>query len=170
MIEKNKDWTDIFILILLSPILLLVTVIWLAFEVISYPFNALYEQWLKYRFRRRHAGFGRFVLFIYSDSPNWKDYIDANILPRIKEHVVTLNWSKRREWEKTNPFEAKIFYHWAREEEFNPMAIIIPPSGKVKEIRFRRAFRDFKHGKDKALKDAENELFSEVEQCRARAA
>ena len=167
MAKNGKDWLEILILILLSPVLLLVTLIWLIFLIISYPFISLYEQWLKYQFWRRHGKFGRFVLFVYSDSPNWKDYIEANILPCIKEHVVTLNWSKRREWEQTNPFEAKIFYHWAGEEEFNPMAIILPLSGKVKEVRFWQAFRDFKHGKDKALKAAEDILFGEVERCRA---
>jgi hypothetical protein len=50
------------------------------------------------------------------------------------------------------------------------MAIIILPGRKVKEVRFRQAFRDFKHGKDKALKEAEGLLFGEVESCRARAA
>ncbi len=169
MAEKSKDWTDALILILLLPVLLLVTVIWLVFLVVSYPFSFLYEQWLKYQFWRRHGRFGRVVLFVYSDSPTWKDYIEANILPRIKEHAVTLNWSQRREWEKKNPFEAKVFYHWAGEEEFNPMAIVIPPSGKVKEVRFWQAFRDFKHGKGESLKKAEDVLFGEVENFRARA-
>ena len=170
MAEKRKDWADILILILLTPVLLLVTTIWLIFLVVFYPFTLLYERWLKYQFWRRHGRFGRFVLFVYSDSPNWKDYIEANILPRIKEHTVTLNWSKRREWEEVSPFEAKIFYHWAGEEEFNPMAIILPPGGEVKEVRFWQAFRDFKHGKDKALKKAQGELFSEVGKYRAPAA
>ena len=169
MAENSKDRTGSLILILLSPVLLLVAGIWLVFLTVSYPFIFLYERWLIYRFWRRHGRFGRFVLFVYSDSPNWKDYIEANILPRIKEEAVTLNWSQRREWERLSPFEAKIFHHWAGEKEFNPMAIILHPGGRVKEVRFWRAFRDFKHGKGQALKKAEGVLFAEVEKYRAGA-
>src|SRR5882762_1515407 len=40
----------------------------------------------------------RRVLFVYSDSPNWKDYIEQVILSRLPENSVVLNWSQRRQW------------------------------------------------------------------------
>ncbi len=170
MATKNRKWTETIVLILVSPLLLVWVVLWLVFWGLSLPFQLLYEWWLKYQFRQRHGRFGRFVLFIYSDSPNWKDYVEANILPRLEPHVVTLNWSQRQEWQRRNPFEARLFRHWACETEFNPMALVFPPTGSVRDVRFWQAFRDFKHGKDRSLKQAEELLFSEVERIVSRAA
>jgi hypothetical protein len=108
-------------------------------------------------------------LFVYSDSPNWKSYIESNILPRIESHAVTLNWSERKRWDEANPFEAKVFRRWAGDREYNPVAIVFPPAGKVKVIRFWRAFRDYKHGKEQPLKQAQEELFKAVNELESRA-
>ena len=125
--------------------------------------------WLKTRFRMRYRSEGRFILFVYSDSPHWKDYIESNILPRIGSCSVTLNWSERKKWGAQSPFEARVFKRWAGDREFNPVAIIFPPRGKVKVIRFWQAFRDYKHGKPNALKKAEEELFREANQFAGKA-
>lgn len=170
MVEKGKDKTDTVTLILIAPLLLVAGFVALLFFAVSYPFVFSYRQWLKVRFWRRHGKHGRFVLFIYSDSPNWKDYIEAHIIPRVKSHAVILNWSKRREWGLTNSLEARVFSHWAGEEEFNPMALVFSPSGEVRDVRFWRAFRDFKHGKEQSLKEAENLLFTEVERIASKLA
>ncbi|HET6836699.1 MAG TPA: hypothetical protein VFH24_01585 [Gemmatimonadales bacterium] len=44
------------------------------------------------------------------------------------------------------------------DREYNPVAIIIPKTGKMRVIRFWKAFRDYRHGKDQALRRAEAEL------------
>ena len=163
MAEQSKDNSDVIILILVTPVLLLAAAVWLAVAVITYPFKVLRGEWLKYRFWRRHGRHGRFVLFVYSDSPNWKAYVESNILPRIEGHAVTLNWSRRREWARTHPFEAKLFRRWGGEKEFNPLALVIRPGRRVKVLRFWQAFRDFKHGKDKSLTEVQGALFAEVE-------
>jgi len=54
--------------------------------------------------------------------------------------------------------EAAIFRRWAGDQEFNPIAIVLPVRGPVKVVRFWRAFRDFKHGKSDGLRAAEREL------------
>jgi len=150
----------IFIYLFIFPLLLLFALLYFVFV---YPIIFAYGQWFKFRFWRRHGIHGTCVLFVYSDSPNWKDYIEANALPRIGSHSVILNWSKRREWVRTNPFEAKVFYHWAGKREFNPIAIIFSPDGNVRVVRFWQAFRDFKHGNGSALQVVERELFNAVE-------
>jgi hypothetical protein len=170
VVKTDKDRTETFVLILIAPFLLLAGFAAAVLYIATHPFIFSYRQWLKFRFWQRHGKRGRFVLFIYSDSPNWKDYIEANILPRIESHAVTLNWSKRKEWERMNPFEAKIFNHWAGEKEFNPMALVFSPGGKIKDVRFWRAFKDFKHGKGASLKQAESLLFTEVERIASRLA
>jgi len=164
---ETLNWKGTLLLIIFSPILLVIFVVVLVISAVAFPFIKIYEQWLKYRFWQLHGKFGRFVLLVYSDSPNWKDYIEENILPRIEPHVVTLNWSERREWPKTNPFESRIFRRWAGEIEFNPMAIVIPPKGKIKKVRFWQAFRDFKHGNERSLTECKKTLLDELEKCSA---
>ena len=126
--------------------------------VISYA----HKWWLRTRFWLRYGSKGRNILFVYSDSPNWKEYIELNILPRIERYAVTLNWSERKKWKDEHLLESKVFKRWAGYREFNPVAIVFQPVGKVRVIRFWQAFRDYKHGKEGPLKRAEEELFGEV--------
>ncbi len=51
---------------------------------------------------------------------------------------------------------------WGGDREFNPLAIVIPERGPVQVIRFWQAFRDHKHGRDRALRVAEAELAAAV--------
>jgi hypothetical protein len=161
MVDKRKS-TEYLTKVLLAPLLIIVAAVWLVLWAAFYPLRVAHERWLIFRFWRRHGQHGRFVLLVYSDSPNWKDYIEAKILPRLEPHVVTLNWSERQQWKQTNPFEARVFNHWAGEREFNPLALVFAPNGKVKSVRFWQAFSDLKHGKDRSLKLVESVLFTEV--------
>ena len=122
--------------------------------------------WLDSRKRRRlqrefHARWGssgKRLLLVYSNSPHWQVYIEEHWLSRIGGVAVVLNWSERAGWPEQHPFEAEIFRTWAGDREFNPLAIVMPERGPVQVIRFWRAFRDHRHGKDRALKAAEAEL------------
>jgi hypothetical protein len=169
MNEKQSD-TNYLTRLFIAPLLVILALVWILLIGVAYPFRFGYEQWLKSRFWHRHGRHGRFVLLIYSESPNWKPYIESKILPRLGSRVVTLNWSARKEWRRNNRFEARLFNHWAGDNEFNPMALVFDPIGRVKDVRFWQAFRDFKHGKDRLLKQAENVLFSEVERIVSKSA
>lgn len=133
--------------------------------LLALPFVAAgvwWDRWrrdrLRRRFQERWGTVGKRVLLVYSNSPHWQSYIEERWLPRLAPVAVVLNWSDRGRWPESHPLEAEIFRRWAGEREFNPVAIVIPPSGPVRTIRFWRAFRDYKHGKDRALKVAEREL------------
>jgi hypothetical protein len=39
---------------------------------------------------------GKRVLFVYSNSPVWQSYIEDDILPRLPQGSVVLNWSECR--------------------------------------------------------------------------
>ena len=41
---------------------------------------------------------GRNILFVYSDSLVWHDYIEQRILPHLGERAIVLNWSERKRW------------------------------------------------------------------------
>jgi hypothetical protein len=93
----------------------------------------------------------RRVLFVYSDSPNWKAHIEANILPRLPANSVVLNWSHRSTWRRFDS-SVVLFRHFAGAEEFNPIGLVFDRFSAVERYRFRQAFRDAKHGRPDALK------------------
>ena len=148
--------------VLLAPIILVVIILvsplLLAIGVWNY-FNGIY---LNYAFRKKWKNKNKRILFIYSESPNWQEYIEKNIIPKIEDEAVLLNWSKRAEWENNKPLEARVLGHWGGGAEFNPMALVFEPSRKVTVIRFYQAFKDYKHGKDSLLKDKEQALYAHV--------
>jgi hypothetical protein len=90
--------------------------------------SSLYKSWLRSRFWLRYGRNGKFILFVYSNSPNWREYIESNILPRIDGHAVTLNWSERKKWYAEHRLEQKILGRWAGAREFNPVAIVFRPA------------------------------------------
>lgn len=118
--------------------------------------------WLRYRFLGRWKSQNKYILFIYSESPNWSQYIEENIVPKIHKNTVFLNWSKRSEWDIREPLEAKILRHWGGEFEFNPIAIVFTPKGNVKTVRFLQAFKDLKYGKKDLLLRKESELYEYI--------
>jgi hypothetical protein len=133
--------------------------------VLKALFPFVYRLGIKVRFWLRYGRKGKFILFVYSDSSNWKDYIETRILPRIKDHSVVLNWSKRREWESQMPFEMKVFAQWAGSNEFTPTAILFSAIKKVKVIRLGPPSQPAKHGKDRASKESEQALLKAVHQA-----
>ncbi len=104
----------------------------------------------------------KFILFVYSDSPIWKQYLEDNILPRIREHAFLLNWSERGQWDRKD-WKVWAFRHWGGRRDFNPLAIMYCNFFKVKTIRFYRPFQDYKHGKEHSLHQAESQLFDLVD-------
>ncbi len=142
-----------------SLFIILLLVIVAPFLIAYWAWRFIYGLWLVYRFKRRWTPEGKNILFIYSESPNWKEYIEKNIAPSIDKKTVFLNWSKRIEWNKSKPLEAKVLFHWGGDSEFNPMAIVFTPNWRVKTIRFHKAFKDYKHGKIALLKEKESKLY-----------
>lgn len=141
-------------------------IILLPFLLVGLPLYGLYR-WVKgtiltRQFRRTWVPRGKVAIFVYSDSPNWKEYIETAILPRVAARVVTLNWSRRAEW-KTNPsLEVRVFQHWSGRRAFNPMVIVVPRRGGVRTIRLWNAFQEYKHGKLEPLREQEQLLFESI--------
>ncbi len=128
----------------------------------AFPFAQRFG--LKLRFWLRHGRKGKSILFVYSDSSNWKYYIETNILPRIEAHSVILNWSKRREWESGMQLETKLFNQWAGPGSFVPVAILFSRTGKVRTFRLWQLPENPKRGKEKISKEAEQAFFETVKQ------
>ena len=158
----------LFIVILpLIPFLILGYFIW----------RLIWGTWLGFLVKSQWYPQGKYMLFVYSISPNWKEYIETNILPRISAHAMIINWSDRNQWNwKKKPLEFRVFKHWTGVieysfkgkkkwdgNEFCPVAITFIPWWRRKIFRFWQPFKDFKHGKEKPLKELEAQLFKILE-------
>jgi hypothetical protein len=150
---RRRRWgtaAGIALLVLFSPVILLVVAYWvlqrLALRI------ALLVAW---------APRGRRVLFVYSDSPVWGEYIRARMLPRLPANAVVLNWSERSTW-RTASLAVWAFRHYGGRREFNPLGLLIPTVGKVRIYRFWRPFREFKHGKPESLVALEARFFDDL--------
>lgn len=146
--------------LLLIPAVVVVTVIVFPFLAGEYVVGKLRLARLRRRFRKRWQG--KAGLLVYSNSPHWQAYIEERWLPRLEERLVVLNWSARQEWPRRHPLEAELVRRYLGQTEYNPAAVLIPVKGKVRVIRFWQAFRDYRHGRDRALRAAEAELFAAV--------
>ena len=148
-------------------VLLLVLVFVLPFVPIMVGALGVMWVWKRVQSWRYRRGFearfrpdGKKVVFVYSDSPHWQSRIESEVLPKISDQAVVLNWSERSttKW-RQRPLEVRIFKHWGGSREFNPLAIVFQEDGSVEVIRFWQAYRDYKHGKSRLLQKKEQELF-----------
>jgi len=120
----------------LSPILIVAILLYFLWGVILYM--AIWLTWKK-----------QLVLFVYSDSPTWKDYIEREILPQIQDRAVILNWSERRNWK--NSLAVLAFRYFSGHRNFNPIGIVFRPFRFAKTYRFFEAFKEFKHGNARSV-------------------
>jgi hypothetical protein len=131
------------LLVILSPILIIAVFLYLLWGAILYM--AIWLTWKK-----------QFVLFVYSDSPTWKEHIEREILPYIRDRAVILNWSERRNWKSS--LAVLAFRYFGGYRNFNPIGIVFRPFRFAKTYRFFEAFKEFKWGNPKAVEEIKNEL------------
>ncbi len=158
LLTRVLGWTLILILApLWVPLLLVLVALLVPVTVLG---NAV-KGWLLARsFRNHFFPQGRRGVLMYSRSPNWQPYIDGNWLPKIADRVVLVDWSDRSHWQGPLPLAVRVARHWGGGDNFNPLAVVFPPRGKPRVIRFYRPFLAFKHGKPSELQEAEAQLFS----------
>jgi hypothetical protein len=96
----------------------------------------------------------RRALFVYSDSPHWKEYVESNILPKLPTNAVVLNWSHRLTWPRLN-LSVILFRCFSGEREFNPIGLVFERFVVVDRYRFWQPFRDAKDGRSEALQALE---------------
>ena len=100
---------------------------------------------------------GRNVLFVYSDSPLWRDAIERDFLPRLGGRAILLNWSERRRWRFS--LAAIAFTYFGGSREFNPLGLVFRPLRRTRKFRFWKAFRDLKQGRPEALDALPRDFF-----------
>jgi hypothetical protein len=136
------------LLISFSPILIVWVLVYFLWGLVLYI--GIWLTWKK-----------ELVLFVYSDSPTWKNYIEQEILPHIRDRAMILNWSERKSWKNSLPVLA--FRYFSGHRNFNPIAIIFRPFHHAKTYRFFEAFKEFKHGYPEAVEEIKKQLFENLE-------
>ena len=139
--------------LIIAIILLLIPL--LPILVAAYLFYAIVLQlviWLLWSAR------GINVLLVYSESPNWHDYIETELVPKLPPSTIRLNWSERKQWKRFR-LPVMAFRLFGGSREFNPMVIVFRPFRWAKTFRLWRAFKELKHGKPARLAELERELF-----------
>ena len=145
----------ILVALLLAPIWVPLLALWFLFFVASFVclHLAVWTLWLPRRKR---------LLFVYSDSPVWREYVETRILPLIREQAVILNWSERRQWSLRHMLAVAVFRHFGGRKDFNPMAVVFQPLKRARVFRFFQPFHDFKRGKPETLAKVEKEFFGHL--------
>jgi len=88
---------------------------------------------------------GKDILFVYSDSPIWHDYMALEVLPLVQKRAVVLNWSDRKKWPRWS-LGVAVLRHFEGHRGFNPLVVLFRPFRLAKVFRFWSAFKCWKHG------------------------
>jgi len=146
----RRVWQTAIIILLLPvllPLIVLALTFWLLHRMTLYLL--VWILWLPK---------GKDILFVYSDSPIWKEYMTQQVLPLVEERAVILNWSEKSTWRRWT-LAVSVLRAFGGEREFNPMVILFRPLRRARVFRFWSAFRGWKHGKTEQLEHLRNELF-----------
>jgi hypothetical protein len=109
---KPAQWWVMPLFLLLLPLLLGAVALWALYSISLYIL--VWTCWLTR---------GRDLLFVYSDSPHWKQYIEEEILPRLQDRAVVLNWSERTNWIGKMTLSSMVFRHFSGCRKFSPIAV-----------------------------------------------
>ena len=149
---KLKVGLAIAALILLSPILIIVLSAYLLYTLVLHL--AIWSIWWPR---------GKFIMFVYSNSPIWQGYIESRILPKIQKCAIILNWSERNQWAGQFSLAVLALQHFGGYRAFNPLAVVFRPFHRAKVFRFWKPFQDFKHGQSAAIDTLEAEFLEWVD-------
>ena len=139
--KKINKFTDVLLLILVFSILI-------PYIIIAYLIpRFLMGIFLRFEFTWEKIIKGNHIIFVYSNSRLWKEYIEQNIIPRINDQALILNWSDRIKWNKWS-WPIRAFHHWGGDRDFNPLAIVYSNFVVVRIFRFYKPFHDYAKGKD----------------------
>ncbi len=155
--RRETRFRDQALVFLLAPLLILLIPVLVCILIMlpvvrAFIYVAMWTSWSTRGIR---------LLFVHSDSPVWQDHIRQDILPRLPDKSLVLNWSERKKWRPS--LAAMVFHHFGGHRDFNPLAVVIKPFRRAKVFRFHQAFADWKHGKPEALTKMETEFFAALE-------
>lgn len=100
---------------------------------------------------------GRDILFVYSDSPIWHEYMTTQVLPLVQSRAFVLNWSERKRWSRLS-LQASVLHSFGGGHEFNPLVLVFRPFARARSFRFWQPFQDWKRGYREPVERLRQEL------------
>jgi hypothetical protein len=154
--NAKTNWPLTGLLIILSPILMPLIIFLLLAVAIVIPLSyllvylSIWSFWL--------TG-GKDILFVYSDSPVWRDYMLSEMLPLVESRAVVINWSERNTWERWS-LRVLAFKFFSGQKAFNPLIVVFRPFRSAQKFRFWPAFREWKQGNKEAVEKLKLEIMN----------
>jgi hypothetical protein len=152
--QKENKWEGI--------VGILITILLLPIAAIVYAYFILSKILLTVLAWSVWCSRGKYILFVWSDSPIWKDYIVREFLPKIEHRTVMLNWSQRNQWNRW-ALSVNILGFFGGNRQFNPMAIVFRPFRRTQVFRFWKPFKDYQRGDKAPLEDISKDFLEYVE-------
>ena len=100
---------------------------------------------------------GKDALYVSSDSPIWKEYMETEVFTLVTERAIVLSWTARSKWPKWS-FAVRVFRTFGRGRDFNPMVILFRPLHRASIFRFLPAFQERKHGDNASIEELRRDL------------
>ena len=137
-------------IVLLLPVILPLAIVGMVLHVLNTLFVYLFV-WVWWLPR------GKDVLYVSSDSPIWKEYMETEVFPLVAQRAKVLNWSARSKWPKWF-FAVRVFRCFGRGRDFNPMVVLFRPLRRARIFRFLPAFQERKHGNSASVEQVRRDL------------
>jgi hypothetical protein len=150
----KTNWPLTVLLVISAPIWLPLIILLLLLLAILVPFSylllylSIWSFWLTR---------GKDILFVYSDSPIWRDYMLSEVLPLMETRAVVLNWSERSTWKRWS-LRVLAFRFFGGRKAFNPLIVVFRPLRLARKFRFWPAFREWKQGNKQAVEKLKLEI------------
>src|SRR5262245_17894416 len=106
--DQRRPWWMWPVLFVLLPLVVVALLLWLIGALLL-----LSVVWLTWCPQHRYA------IVVYSNSPVWQEYFERQVIPRLGEQAVVLNWSERTQWTFSLP--VILFRVFGGTREFNPV-------------------------------------------------
>jgi hypothetical protein len=152
--NTKTNWPLTVLLVMLAPILVPLIIFLLLVLAIAVPLSYLLLYLCIWSFWLTR---GRDILFVYSDSPIWRDYMLSEMLPSVESRAIVLNWSERRTWKRWS-LRALAFKFFSGHKAFNPLIVVFRPFRLAQKFRFWPAFREWKQGNKQAVERLKLEI------------
>jgi len=140
--DNSTTWINKWIaFLLLAPIVLLLLPVLAARGLVHLAYSATLHGLVWVRFER-------FVVFVYSDSPKWKDHVESHILPALPAGAMVINRSCP--WSASS-LAGRVFRHFGGQREYSPIGMVIDRGALVRRFRFYTPYLSARKGDDAPL-------------------
>ena len=138
------------LVVLLLPIILPLAILVLVLRVLNKAavYLLVWAWWLPR---------GKDVLYVSSESPIWKEYMEGEIFLLVAERAVALSWSAHSKWPKWS-LAVRVFHIFGGRRDFNPIVVLFRPFRHARTFRFLPAFQERKHGNSVRIEQLRRDL------------